>query len=84
MYTYHITEIKWNTSNYDFDEEEYSDDRSDLPEQIIVQSSLPWSDDVQDSLFESLFDEYGWEPRHVVCEKLEDESLLDEIDVIQL
>jgi len=66
MNTYHITEIKWTTSNYDFEEEEYSDDRSDLPEQLIVQTTAQWSDDLQDVLFETLFDEYGWEPRSVV------------------
>jgi len=84
MNTYHITEIKWNTSNYDFEEEELSDDRSDLPEQLIVQSILPWSDDLQDTLFEVLFDEYGWEPRTLIQEALENEELLEELDIIQL
>jgi len=84
MNTYHITEIKWTTSNYDFEEEEYSDDRSDLPEQLIVQTTAQWSDDLQDVLFETLFDEYGWEPRSVVQEELEDTDLLQELDIIQL
>jgi len=84
MNTYHITEIKWTTSNYDFEEEEYSDDRSDLPEQLIVQTTAQWSDDLQDVLFETLFDEYGWEPRSVVQEELEDTGLLQELDIIQL
>lgn len=84
MNTYHITEIKWNTSSYDFEEEETLDDRNDLPEQLIVQTTEEWSDNLQDALFEALFDEYGWEPRSIVQEELEDEELLEQLDVIQL
>jgi hypothetical protein len=86
MKNYLITDIKWHTNNYndnEDDEGELNDDL-DLPEQLIIQTSSHWDEELREMVYEHIFEEYGWEPRSFSHEELDDEDLLEELDVIEI
>lgn len=85
MNSYLITDITWYTSEC-IDESQYDELGEDvLPSQVIVQTSLSWSEDLNETIFEELFDGYGWEPRTFSHEVLDnDDDLLKELDIIEI
>ena len=87
MKEYLITNIKWHTNSIDDDEETKDRDvqlDNDLPEQLIIQSTSCWCEDVRELVFERIFEEYGWEPHSFSHEELDDEDLLEELDVLEI
>lgn len=84
MNNYHITDIKWFSPDYDLDEDETVDEQSDLPTEVIVQTIMPWSEELNELIFEALYERYEWEPQSMNHDDLEDEDLLEELEVIEL
>jgi len=84
MNNYHITDIKWFSPDYDLDEDETVDEQSDLPTEVIIQTIMPWSEDLNELIFEALYERYEWEAESMNHDDLEDEDLLEELEVIEL
>ena len=77
MTAYLITDIIWNT-----DDEEYED----LPESVIAKVPKTWNSDTQESILESLADNFAWEARsftHEVIDPTDEQYYgLPEIEII--
>ncbi len=88
MKEYLITDIKWHTNNFDDESNESVDEcpgqDNDLPEQLIIQTTSSWCEDVRELVYERIFEEYGWEPRSFHYEELDDEDLLEELDILEI